>query len=271
MTVNICKALFFTTLCISITGCSTHKKNPKDTNGSDIWGALSKEPVSIGAAINGARSVLKDYDKKLSGADRTRRGFNLATIASTTYTAVGAALNVHNHNLIASTALTTILPSIEENVQPHGSPETLGSAMTKTQCIVRAGSLAMEPTALGAYSTLKLKTDNAPLNRYASERAAVTAYNAIGNQIVSAYGQVYIDYAVNRTPAQLDAKGLTEKLGKITQKETEAEADASEAQTNKKGLFANGQAAAVDLSKQVGVIEATTKASMVAINNCLKD
>jgi len=111
----------------------------------------------------------------------------------------------------------------------------------------------------------------ASLNRYASERAAVTAYNAIGNQIVSAYGQVYIDYAVNRTPAQLDPKGLTEKLGKITQKETEAEADASEAQTNKKGLFANGQAAAVDLSKQVGVIEATTKASMVAINNCLKD
>lgn len=266
---TITKALFLATITTLLTACST--TSISNSSKSDTWSALSQEPISIGAAINGARVILRDYDKKLSGADKTRRSFNLATIASTTYTAVGAALNVHNHNLIASTALTSILPSIEDNLQAHGSPETLGSAMTKTQCIIRAGSLAMEPTALAAYSTVKLKIEAGSPGTLVAERAAIAAYNAIGNQIVSAYGQVYIDYSVNRTPAQLDAKALAEKLGTITEKEKEAEADAGEAQTNKKGLFAVSPLVAVaDLSKQIGVIEATTKASMAAIGTCLK-
>ena len=275
-TTKTTKLLALSVIGISLTACSTIATSTNEN--SDTWSALSKDPVSIGAAINGARVVLRDYDKKLSGADKTRRGFNLATIASTTYTAVGAALNVHNHNLIASTALTAILPSIEDNVQSHGSPETLGSAMTKTQCIVRAGSLALEPETLGAVSILRLKTKESGSGTYLEERAALAEYEAIAYQIVSGYGQVYIDYASNRTPARLSAENLTQALNVISPAEEEAKEQAETLMQgpaaltgDKKDFLARSTSLrTINISIQTAVIETTTKATMKAIGNCLE-
>ncbi len=276
-----------------MTACQTSPKpsgQPRTQASSNIWEALSMDPVSIGAAVNGARVILANYDQKLGRADKTRRGFNLASIAAVTYTSVGAALNVHNHNLIASTAMSAILPQVEENMQSHGSPETLGSAMTKTQCIVQAGNLALAPDTLRAAELIRRVAKKAPASSFNEAKSALFAYERVKNHIVSGYGQVYIDYAANRTPAQLDKGALSTALSNLASTEEDVKDEGSQGLiSNVKKMTSAMDVARVsnfisdaplitmrnltlveqDLSPQIAVLNTAANATIEAIGNCL--
>jgi len=138
---------------LMLSGCSTTPKQKIENNSRSK--ILTTEPESVGASLAAGRDILAAYSKQLASAQRTRRGINLGVIGTGLYTAIAAGTGAHLHNIVASTAIGGALQLAEPNLQNNGSPESLGSAMVKTVCIIRAGEATQGTTNLDAVQVLE--------------------------------------------------------------------------------------------------------------------
>lgn len=198
-----------------IVGCTNNDKKIEEVtkvlSRSEI---MASTPESIGAAINVGREILISYQTELDKAQSVRKTINLGVIATALYTAIGLGTGVHLGNIVVSTALAGALKLAEPNFQPNGSPESLGSAMSKTICILRAAEVTQHSENLAAVQKLVANGgDYVVLNEYESLKSIV----------LSSIMQVNIDQAISNTPALLDGAKVADMLKVASEEEQGAE------------------------------------------------
>ncbi|WP_017932297.1 hypothetical protein [Robiginitomaculum antarcticum] len=190
-------------LAAGLAGCATSQRESNNVLQGDGLQTSMMADVDVPGAVRLGNVFLLSYGEKMQDSAHWRRRFNIASLLFGAYTGIGAGLDVHTDNLVVSTALGALMPQLEPQFQTSGSPETIGTAVTKTACVVRAAQPAISAEILSKRGSLALYQDSNPDNP--DVNAALSAYENLAEAIRSGYISVYINYSVASVPPQINA------------------------------------------------------------------
>lgn len=227
---------------------------------SDALKTAMMAEVDVSKAIALGNVFLYSYGDKLEDSAKWRRRFNVASLLFGAYTGIGAGLDVHSDNLVVTTALGALMPQIEPQFQTNGSPETIGTAVTKTACVIRAAQPALKSEIIVRRSNLeryaRLNSDRTDVN------SALASYDSLAETIRSGYISVYINYSVNSVPPQISASSVTSAVSGGGNA-TPTTPDADEKSNSNLNIFLEGQSKNrynfISLSKSASMTSAEAK------------